>query len=61
MTLELRLLLACARVRPGPQDEAAIGQMLAEGIDWTLGLIGIGWKVFFPAHFRRTVPALPLL
>src|SRR2546421_9271463 len=36
MTLELRLLLACARVRPGPQDEAAIGRMLAEGIDWTL-------------------------
>src|SRR5258705_8568780 len=36
MTLELRLLLACARIRPGPQAEGAIGRMLAAGIDWTL-------------------------
>src|SRR5882672_6537117 len=36
MTPELRLLLSCARVLTTQADEAAIGQMLDEGIDWTL-------------------------
>jgi hypothetical protein len=35
MTPEFRLLLACARVVPSQQDEAAIRAMLFEGIDWT--------------------------
>jgi len=36
VTPELRLLLACARVHTGPEDETSIRQMLGEGIDWTL-------------------------
>lgn len=36
MTPELGLLLACATVFPRREDEDAIRQMLAEGIDWTL-------------------------
>src|SRR5438105_11809626 len=36
MTLEFRLLLACARVLPRQEDEAAIREMLIDGIDWTL-------------------------
>ena len=32
----MRLLLACARVLTTQEDEAAIRQMLDEGIDWTL-------------------------
>src|SRR5690242_10714565 len=36
MTLEFRLLLACARVLPNQEDEAAIREMLIDGIDWTL-------------------------
>jgi predicted O-linked N-acetylglucosamine transferase (SPINDLY family) len=36
MTLEFRLLLACARVLPNQEDEAAIREMLIRGIDWTL-------------------------
>src|SRR5882672_7142202 len=35
MTPELRLLLTCARVLTTQEDEAAIGQMLEEGTDWT--------------------------
>jgi predicted O-linked N-acetylglucosamine transferase (SPINDLY family) len=35
-TVELRLLLACARVVIAPPSEAAIRQMLESGIDWTL-------------------------
>jgi protein O-GlcNAc transferase len=35
MTLEFRLLLACARVVPSQADAAAIREMLLEGIDWT--------------------------
>lgn len=34
-TPALRLLLACARAHPTPQDESAIRQLLAEGVDWT--------------------------
>ena len=34
-TLELRLLLACATVPATETGEAAIRQMLAEGVDWT--------------------------
>src|ERR1700719_1313741 len=36
MTREFRLLLACARVLPSQEDEAAIREMLIDGIDWTL-------------------------
>ena len=36
MTLELRLLLACAKVLTSKEDEAAIRHMLDVGIDWTL-------------------------
>jgi len=36
MTREFRLLLACARVLPTREDEAAIRGMLIHGIDWTL-------------------------
>jgi hypothetical protein len=36
MTLEFGLLLACARVRPSQEDEAAIRKMLINGIDWIL-------------------------
>ena len=36
MTLELRLLMTCARVLTTEEDQAAIRQMLDEGIDWTL-------------------------
>jgi len=36
MTLELRLLLACARVLTDQEEEVAIRRMLEEGIDWTL-------------------------
>jgi protein O-GlcNAc transferase len=36
MTHEFRLLLACARVLPSEADEAAIREMLIDGIDWTL-------------------------
>ena len=36
MTREFRLLLACARVQPTREDEAAIRGMLIHGIDWTL-------------------------
>ena len=36
MTLELRLLLACARVVTTRDDEGAIRRMLGEGVDWTL-------------------------
>ena len=35
MTLEFRLLLACARVLPSQADAAAIREMLFDGIDWT--------------------------
>jgi predicted O-linked N-acetylglucosamine transferase (SPINDLY family) len=35
MTLEFRLLLACARALPSHADEAAIREMLIDGIDWT--------------------------
>src|ERR1700736_2280311 len=35
-TRESRLLLACARVLPTREDEAAIRGMLIHGIDWTL-------------------------
>jgi hypothetical protein len=35
MTLEFRLLLACARVLPSRADAAAIREMLLDGIDWT--------------------------
>jgi predicted O-linked N-acetylglucosamine transferase (SPINDLY family) len=35
MTREFRLLLACARVEPSREDEAATRQMLSDGIDWT--------------------------
>ena len=35
MTPELRLLLSCARVVRSHEDDAAIGQMLDDGIDWT--------------------------
>ena len=34
--LELRLLLASTKVPTTANDEAAIGQMLNEGIDWTV-------------------------
>ena len=34
MTPELQLLLACARVLPSQADEAAVRQILDEGIDW---------------------------
>jgi protein O-GlcNAc transferase len=36
MTLEFRLLLACARVRPSKEDEAAIRELLSGGLDWAL-------------------------
>ena len=36
MTPELKLLLSCARVVRSHADEAAIGQMLEDGIDWML-------------------------
>jgi protein O-GlcNAc transferase len=36
MTREFRLLLACARVLLSQEDEAAIREMLIDGIDWTL-------------------------
>src|ERR1700730_14934116 len=36
MTREFRLLLACARVLPTREDEAAIRGMQIHGIDWTL-------------------------
>ena len=36
MRLEFRLLLACARVRPSEADEAAIREMLSDGMDWAL-------------------------
>ena len=36
MTLELRLLLACAKVHTTQEDEASIRQILDEGIDWTI-------------------------
>ncbi len=36
MTPELRLLLACSRVRPSKADEVAVRQILDERIDWTL-------------------------
>ncbi len=36
MTLEFRLLLACARVLPSEADEAAIREILIDGIDWAL-------------------------
>ena len=36
MTLELRLLLTCARVLTTQEDETAIRQMLDDGIDWTI-------------------------
>jgi tetratricopeptide (TPR) repeat protein len=36
MTLEVRLLLACAKILTTQEDETAIRQMLDEGIDWTL-------------------------
>jgi hypothetical protein len=35
VTLELRLLLACARINTPPENEASIRQMLGEGLDWT--------------------------
>ena len=35
MTLELRLLLACARVLASQEDKATIRRVLHEGIDWT--------------------------
>ena len=35
MTLELRLLLTCARVHTAQGEDAVIRQMLDEGIDWT--------------------------
>ena len=36
MTPELKLLLSCARVARSDGNEAAIGQMLDDGIDWTI-------------------------
>src|SRR5882762_4438737 len=36
MIVELRLLLACARVVTTEEGEASIRQMLEEGIDWIL-------------------------
>jgi hypothetical protein len=36
MTLELQLLLACARVRPNQTDEAAVRKILDGAIDWTV-------------------------
>jgi hypothetical protein len=36
MTPEFRLLLACARLLPSQVDEAAMREMLIDGIDWTL-------------------------
>jgi hypothetical protein len=36
MTPELKLLLCCARILRSHEDEAAIGGMLDDGIDWTL-------------------------
>ena len=35
MTLELRLLLACARIHTRAENDASIRQMLGEGPDWT--------------------------
>ena len=34
--LEFLFLLACARVLPSEADEAAIREMLVDGIDWAL-------------------------
>ncbi|MBV8452217.1 MAG: nucleotidyltransferase family protein, partial [Deltaproteobacteria bacterium] len=35
MSVEFRLLLACARANPAPDDEAEIRAMLIDGVDWT--------------------------
>jgi protein O-GlcNAc transferase len=35
-TLELRLILACAKVVTTPDDDAAIRQFLDQGVDWTV-------------------------
>jgi protein O-GlcNAc transferase len=35
MSFEFRLLLACARAHPTPEDEAEMRAMLIDGVDWT--------------------------
>src|SRR5271169_4298887 len=35
MSFEVRLLLACARTHPTPDDEAEMRAMLVDGVDWT--------------------------
>lgn len=61
VTLELRLLLACAKFPIPEEDEAAIRQMLGEGVDWTIfvqAAIDRGVTSLVAYRLVRTAPDL---